>query len=96
MTLVELIKDWYASGEAIPPAGYELGDDVSQVSYDTVGERRWGNDVEIVYKRHDEYAMVEDVEPATEMQEWGAYGAPEVFAVKPVEETIVVTKYVKI
>ena len=87
-TLIEDLKDWYGE-ESYPPDGPEVN--ASQVSHEYLDSQRWGTTFEVVYKRDDEYAAVRDVEPATEEQEWGAYGEPEIYEVEPYE--VVTTRY---
>ena len=85
MSLLEDIKSHYESSAYLP--------DEELISEKVIDSLRWGNLTEFVFKRGDEYVMVSDVEPATEMQGWGDYGAPAIKAVKPVEKTIVVTTW---
>lgn len=106
-TLIEDINEWYES-ESYPPDDSDLdhywddeakksvsrGTTTEQVQRNVISGRRWGNDIEIVYKRGDEYVAVYDVEPATEMQDWGDYGPPEIVTVKPYEFTV--TRYKKV
>lgn len=105
MSLLEDIKKHYES-ESYPPDGpdldYELVDgewvktdtETKQVSYEVIDDTpRWGDRIQAVYQRGDELIAVEDVAPATEMQDWGDYGEPDIFAVKPV--TVTVTRYEK-
>lgn len=108
MSLIEDLKKWY-EGNNYPPEGEELdetydpetktfsdnGTETEQVSWKVVDSTaRWGNSIEVVYKRADEYAAVYDVEPATENQSWGDYGDPEIVVVEPYEVTV--TKYRKV
>ena len=88
MSLLEEIKEYYASGEACPPF-----DEFENVHTEPLETLRWGTMTQWVFKDGDEYVAVKDVEPATEMQDWGDYGSPEIYPVKPVEVTRV--KYVK-
>lgn len=107
MSLIDDLKKWYEEN-SYPPEGGELDEvlvdgkwlniphqETKQIAYEIVDSTaRWGNSIEVIYKRDDEYAAVSDIEPATEMQSWGDYGKPEIYAVKPVEVTV--TKYVKV
>lgn len=88
MSLLEELTKWYEE-ESYPPDGPELGDDVVQVAYERLGSRRWGEDIQITYHDGKDYVAVRDVEPATEMQDWGDYGKPEIYPVKPVEIKII-------
>lgn len=108
MSLIEDIKRHYEH-ESYPPDGldidYELvggkwvernhGVETEQVSYEVIDDSpRWGDVIQAVYKRGDELVAVEDVEPATEMQNWGDYGPPQIYPVRAVEVTV--TKYEKV
>ena len=105
MSLLEDIKRWYENN-SYPPEGGDLdetfvpetrewvsnGTETEQVSWEVVDTSgRWGNQIEVVYERGDELVAVYDMEPATEMQDWGDYGAPEIAPVERVEVTV--TKY---
>jgi len=95
-TLVEMLKEWYKEN-SYPPDGPELDDDIEQVSYKVLDSgQRWGNNIQVVYKDNltNAYVAVYDVEPATEMQDWGDYGDPEIALVEPYEVTTV--KYRKV
>lgn len=90
MSLIDDIKDWYKE-ESYPPYSGDI-EGVDRVSDEVIDSSpRWGNTIQVVFKRGDEYVAVQDVEPATEMQSWGDYGEPEVFEVVP--EEVVVVKY---
>lgn len=91
MSLIDDIKSWYEE-ESYPPSGSEVAAEL--VSEEYTDSMRWGTGFINVYKRNDEFVAVEDVEPATEEQEWGAYGDPEIYHVEPYEVTV--TKYRKI
>lgn len=92
--LLEALKDWYKD-ESYPADGPELGEGVKQVSYEIVDDSpRWGSVIQVVYTDGENFVAVQDVEPATEMQDWGDYGDPEIFEVRPVEVTV--TKYEKV
>lgn len=105
MSLLDDIKGWY-NEESYPPDGPELdqdfvdgkwvgkGTETKLVSNEMLDTLRWGTSFVNVYKRGDEYVAVKDVRPATEMQDWGDYGEPEVYAVRPVEVTTI--KYEKV
>ena len=108
MSLFEDIKAYYQS-EHCPPQGPDLDYDfvdgkwvartdgvtTRRISYEVIDDSpRWGDVVQAVYQRGDELVAVEDIRPATEMQEWGDYGDPEIYEVKPVEVTI--TKYERV
>jgi len=102
MSLLDDIKAHYEH-EKYPPDGPDLDHDFVDgrwvqkdtqtvlVSEEVLDELRWGNLFQNVYKRGDEYIAVKDVRPATEMQDWGDYGEPTLYAVRPVEVTV--TKY---
>ena len=90
MSLIEDIKKHYETKNS-PPHGYV---DAECVSEEVIGQRRWGSETEWVFKRGDEYVAVFDVAPTTEMQDWGDYGEPDIYPVKPVEVTTV--KYEKV
>lgn len=71
------------------------GTSTEQVSFEVIDTSpRWGNRIQAVYRRGDEYVAIEDIEPATEMQDWGDYGDPEIYHCRPVEVTI--TKYERV
>lgn len=102
-TLIEDIKAHYKYFN-YPPSGGDLDyERVNEewVKKDTETTRlyfgviddspRWGDVIQAVYQRGDELVAVQDIKPATEMQDWGDYGDPEVYPVKAVEVTI--TKY---
>lgn len=89
MSLIEDIKDWYKD-ETYPPDTSEF----ELVSQEDVSEARWGTHFVNVYHREGEYVAVADVRPATEMQDWGDYGEPDIYPVEPKTETKVVTTYV--
>lgn len=106
MSLLDDVKAHY-KGESYPPEGPDLDYDLIDnqwvertdgvvtelVSSEDQSKLRWGTNFVNVYKRGDEYVAVSDVRPATEMQDWGDYGEPEIYAVKPRVETIVKTFY---
>lgn len=104
--LLEDLQNWYKD-EHYPPDGpdldYELvdsqwqnkGTQTEQVSRKVIDDSpRWGDVIEIVYRRESEYVAVHDIAPATESQDWGDYGPPEIFRVEPVEVTV--TEYRKV
>lgn len=106
MSLIEDVRMHYRH-ESYPPDGGDLDYDnvdgkwvekdttTERISYEVVDDSpRWGNLIQAVYQRGDEYVAVQDVEPATEMQHWGDYGDPSIFEVRPVEVTV--TKYEKV
>lgn len=106
MSLLEDLNKWYED-EHYPPDGPELdqefvdgkwqdkGTETEQVSYEVIDDSpRWGDRIQAVYKRDDVFMAVQDVRPATEEQDWGDYGAPDIFEVAPVRVTI--TKYEKV
>lgn len=107
MPLIDDVRKHYES-QNYPPDGPDLdyvlvdgewvkGDTVTElVSEEDLDELRWGTSFVNVYQRGDEYVAVEDVRPATEMQDWGDYGEPEIYLVKPRTETIVKTFYDKV
>jgi hypothetical protein len=104
---MDSIKEHYEF-EHYPPAGSDLdyiqvdgkwvkGDTETElVSEKDHGKLRWGTTFVNVYKRGDEYVAVQDVRPATENQNWGDYGEPEIYPVTPRTETIVKTFYDKV
>lgn len=108
MTLLDDIKKHYED-ENYPPDGPDLDYDfvdgnwqkrTDGVETELVSEKviddslRWGDLVQWVYKRSDDLVAVEDVRPATEMQDWGDYGEPSIYPVRAVEVTV--TKYEKV
>jgi hypothetical protein len=109
MSLLEDIKSWYEN-ESYPPDGGNLdeyydeenkkfidrGTHTELVSEEDHGELRWGTSFINVYKRDDELVAVQDVRPATDMQDWGDYGEPEIYPVKARTETVVKTYYDKV
>lgn len=106
MSLLESIKAHYEE-ENSPPDGpdldYVLVDgewvkgetETELVSEEDVSELRWGTSFINVYKRGEEYIAVRDVRPATENQDWGDYGEPDIYPVTPRTETIIKTFYDK-
>ena len=107
MSLLEDLKAWYEE-ESYPPEGPELDQeyvDGNWVNKDTttvlvdeidLDSARWGTWFVNVYQRGDEYVAVRDCRPATEMQDWGDYGEPEIYVVEPRTETVVKTFYDKV
>lgn len=93
--LLELMQDWYKE-EHYPPEAKDIHDDCIQLEYKILGSRRWGNDIKVIYQLNDEFIAVEDVEPATEMQDWGDYGDPQIYCVKPEVKLVEVTEYNKV
>lgn len=88
MSLIDDIKDWYKE-ESYPPYSGDI-EGVDRVSNEVIDSSpRWGNTIRVVFKREDEYVAVQDIEPATEMQDWGDYGEPDVYVVEPYEVTVV-------
>lgn len=89
MSLLEDIKKHYET-ENYPPY-----DDVDceLIEENAIDQRRWGVTTEFILQRGSEYVAVVDVVPATEMQDWGDYGPPEIYEVEPFEVTV--TKYRK-
>lgn len=104
MTLLEDVQEHYKENN-YPPEGDDLdyikvddewvkGDTVTElVDERDLGDLRWGTQFANVYKRGDEYVQVTDVRPATEMQDWGDYGDPEISVVEPHTRTITITEY---
>lgn len=96
MSLVDDLKAHYASGEKAPPT---WDSDFEFVQDNYLSDVRWGTVKEWIFKKDDEstgtveFAAVKDVEPATEMQEWGDYGEPEIYTVVP--KVVSTTVYVK-
>lgn len=106
MSLLDDIKAHYED-EHYPPEGPDLdyvkvdgewvkGDtETEQVFYAVIDDSpRWGDVIQVVYKRGDELVAIQDVRPATENQDWGDYGDPQIFPVRA--EEVTVTKYVKV
>lgn len=96
MTLIEAIEDWYKD-ESCPPRANELINDseepIIELGWQYGEQRRWGQDVLVVFRRGDELVGIQDVEPSTEIQGWGDYGNPSIFEVEAYEVTT--TKYRK-
>lgn len=89
MTLIEKLQEWYDDGGTYPPTNSR---DFKFVAEESIEEHRWGTRKMYVFFEHpDQYVAVEDVEPATEYQDWGDYGPPEIYEVEPYE--VVVTRY---
>lgn len=102
MSLKEDIKNWF--GDTTKWPGDLAGDDEGQVdcvlvSDEIIDTSRWAIIHEAVYLRKtiagrepltfsDEYVRVRYKEPATEYQDWGDEGEPDVEEVVPVEVTI--------
>ncbi len=109
MSLLDDVKAHY-KGDNYPPDGPDLdydlvdnkwvkregGAQTELVSSEDEDDLRWGTAFTNVYKRNDEFVAVSDVRPATEMQDWGDYGEPEIYVVTPKTETITVTTYSKV
>jgi hypothetical protein len=107
VSLLEDIKRHYES-EKYPPEGPDLdevfdevtrkfhnqGTETELVSEEDHGDLRWGTSFVNVYRRGDELVAVSDVRPATEYQNWGDYGDPEIYPVE--KHTEVVTTYKKV
>lgn len=91
MSLIDELKAWYED-ESYPPQN-EI-DGVKQVSFEYTESHRWGTGFVAVYTDGKAFAAVADVKPATEMQDWGDYGEPEIYPVEPYTETII--KYRKV
>ena len=91
--LIEKLNEWYED-ENYPPDPGDI-DGVESVAVNFVGQQRWGTTFDWIYKLDDEevYVAVRDVEPATEMQDWGDYGKPAIYPVKAYQVTV--TKYRK-
>ena len=90
--LIDAIRAWYED-KLYPPSGGNLGPNVEEVHFDYLSSERWGMTFIKVYRQGNVYVAVEDVEPATEMQDWGDYGDPEIYEVEPYE--VITTKYRK-
>lgn len=88
MSLLDDINEWYNTEKA-PPLWV---DDFDLVGESVINELRWGYLKQWVFKRGNEYVSVKDVEPATEMQDWGDYGEPEIYLVEPLEVTVIAYK----
>jgi len=92
MSLLDDIKTFYES-ESYPPDGPDLDQEfvdgkwvnkdteTELVSEEDLDQGRWGTWFVNVYKRGDEFVAVKDCRPATEMQDWGDYGKPEIYPV---------------
>lgn len=93
MTLLDDINKWYESTPS-PPTGPAIS--AEQVYFEYLETMRWGIIFEAVYRRDDEYVRIADVEPATEGQDWGDHGPPEIEQVVPVVEIVETTKYVSV
>lgn len=94
-TLLERIQDWYKD-ESFPPDGYAGFELVSEKTKDIL---RWGISKTWVFTSDDfpgQFVAIDDVEPATEMQDWGDYGDPEIYSVEPREQVVTITTYHKI
>lgn len=91
--LVQALNDWYKE-ESYPPECAEI-DNVTFVAKQHLGDYRWGTRYEWIFQWADDevFAAVSDVEPATEYQDWGDYGAPDIYPVKAHEVTTI--KYIK-
>lgn len=98
MSLKQDIIDWFGGTTKWPG---DLDEEVGAVliNDEIVDTSRWSVVHEAVYLRKtvstnspltfsDEYVRVTYREPATEYQDWGDEGAPDVVEVKPVEVTI--------
>lgn len=105
MSLLDDILTHYES-ECSPPDGPDLdyiqvdgewvkgSTNTKQISYEVIDDSpRWGDRIQAVYQRGNEIVAVEDVEPATEIQNWGDYGDPTIYVAVP--EIVTVTKYRK-
>lgn len=107
MSLFEDVQKHYEDAH-YPPDGPDLdleyvdgqwvnkGTETTLVSKKDLDQARWGTWFANVYKRGDEYVQVKDCRPATEMQDWGDYGDPEISLVEPHTKTITVTEYKEI
>lgn len=91
MSLFDDLNSWYAD-QSYPPSGNDVAAKV--ISEEYTDKTRWGMVFVKVYQRGSELVAVEDVEPATESQDWGDYGPPEIYHVEPHDVTV--TKYRKI
>jgi hypothetical protein len=91
VSLLDDIREYYEDA-SYPPDGSEV--DAELVSEEDNDQARWGTWFTNVYKREDEYVAVTDVRPATEMQDWGDYGKPEIKLVTPVVKTVQTITYV--
>lgn len=92
--LIKKLNEWYEE-ESSPPMRDDIYD-VEPVAVVFIEEKRWGTLYEWIYKLGDDevYAAVADVEPATEMQDWGDYGEPSIYPVEAYQVTV--TKYRKV
>lgn len=95
MSLVDDIRKYYEDN-SYPPEGDEFEPEAEQISWEVIDSAaRWGNTIQVVYKRGDELVAVGDIEPATENQDWGDYGAPSIYPVEAVEMTVIRYKEIK-
>jgi hypothetical protein len=107
MSLIDSINEHYKE-TSCPPDGSDLdyvlengkwvesGTTTVLLSEEDNDSARWGTWFTNVYQRDDEFVAVVDCRPATEMQDWGDYGAPEVYEVRSWTEVITVTHYDRI
>lgn len=91
VSLLTDIEEWYKE-ESYPPEYADF--DAELVDDEDLSQARWGTHFRHVYARPNtgEFVAVEDVRPATEMQDWGDYGEPEIYEVKP--RVVVIEKVV--
>ena len=80
MTLLDRLKEWYADGETSPPM---WDSEFHLLDVEWLDDLRWGTRKRWIFRDGEEFVAVEDVEPATEMQDWGDYGEPEIYEVEP-------------
>lgn len=98
MSLKTDIENWFGGENKWPG---DLADEVDcvEIGDEIVDTGRWSTIHEAVFLRKtvstvdpltftEEYVMVTYHEPATELQEWDGFGAPDVAEVKPVEITV--------
>lgn len=92
MSLIEEIKEHYSKSDR--PVFWDYLDDAELVAEEPINKVRWGTLTKYVMQRGDEYVAIETVVPATESQDWGDYGVPTIYTVKPVPVTV--TSYKRI
>lgn len=83
MNLLDEMYNWYLDNP-YPPFD---APGANIVHIETLEVLRWGNRKMWVFNTDDQYVAVVDVEPATEYQDWGDYGRPEIYRVEPYQVT---------
>lgn len=96
MTLLDEVKAAVQEeGNAYPDSYTDIIEGAEIVRREYLDSLRWANILEAVIKRGDEYVAVRVMEPATEMQEWGQYGANDVWVFEVVPKEVTTVKYVR-